>query len=363
MVSSEIKARKDSHLQICLERPVESGVATGLGALTLEYDALPEVDLDAVDLSAHLLHRRLRAPLIIGAMTGGTERAAELNRRLARAAARAGVALALGSQRAMIADPSLTSTFAVREHAPELPLLFGNVGAVQLNLGVTAEQVAGAVQAVDADAVFLHLNPLQEALQPGGDTRFAGLFAQLERAIPRLGVPALVKEVGAGISERSARKLSALPLAGVEVAGVGGTSWARVESYRVPDGDPRAAIGARLAGFGVPTAVSIRACREAFADRLVIASGGIRTGMDVAVALALGADAVALARPLLAAADESEDAVLRVIEALLLELRIILFCAGARDLDALRAVRVLSRDQHRPTGPSAMRDLGRTRDV
>jgi isopentenyl-diphosphate delta-isomerase len=165
--------------------------------------------------------------------------------------------------------------------------------------------------------------------------------------IPRLGVPVLVKEVGAGISARAASKLSELPLAGIEVAGVGGTSWARVESYRADAGDPRSEIGARLAGFGVPTAVSIRACREAMGDRLVIASGGIRTGTDVAVALALGADLVAVARPFLVAAAESEDAVVRAIEALALELRIICFCTGARNVEALRAVRVQSRFQTR----------------
>ncbi|MBI4953845.1 MAG: type 2 isopentenyl-diphosphate Delta-isomerase [Myxococcales bacterium] len=338
-----VAGRKDAHLDICLEEAVGSnGPATGLGGYGLEYDALPELDLERVDLSVTVLGKKLAAPLIVGAMTGGTERAREINHRLVRAAARAGIGMALGSQRAMIVDPGLTRTFEVRDAAPDLPLLFGNVGAVQLNYGVTAAQVARMAAAVGADAVNFHLNPLQEAIQPEGDTRFAGLGQKLAEAIPALGVPALVKEVGAGIGERAAAKLAALPLAGVEVAGVGGTSWALVESYRAPEGGPQGEVGRRLAGFGVPTAHAIAVCRRAFGERIVVASGGIRTGMDVAVALALGADVAALARPLLVAAAESEAAVERALAILLYELRVILFCTGAANVAALRQVRVIA---------------------
>jgi isopentenyl-diphosphate delta-isomerase len=336
--------RKDHHLDLCLHEDVGSrGPATGLGGFTLEYDALPEVDLDAVDLSITLLGKRLRAPIVIGAMTGGTERAGTINRRLARAAARTGVGMALGSQRAMIVRPELAPTFAVRDAAPELPLLVANVGAVQLNYGVTAADLRRAIEAVGADAINFHLNALQEAIQPEGDTRFAGLFEKMAAAIPAIGVPALAKEVGAGISERAAKKLARLPLAGIEVAGVGGTSWARVESYRAPEGSIQAEIGRRLAGFGVPTAASVGICRAALGtERAVVASGGIRHGMDVAVALALGADAAALAKPLLEAADQSEDAAVHALETLIHELRVIAFCCGARTAAELRRTRVIA---------------------
>ena len=332
-------SRKDAHIEVCLREDVGSGRPTGLDRYRLEYDALPELDLDQVDLSTDVLGKRLAAPVVIGAMTGGTEWAAELNRRLARAAARVGVGMGLGSQRAMIERPELSATFAVREAAPDLPLLIGNVGAVQLNYGVTGPDLARAVEAVGADALVFHLNPLQEAVQPEGDTRFAGLVERLAEAIPQVGAPCLAKEVGHGISARTAAKLARLPLAGVETAGVGGTSWARVESYRAPEGSAAAAIGRRLAGFGVPVAESIGACRAAFGDeRLVVASGGIRTGYQAAVALALGADAVALARPLLEAAAESEDAVVRALETFIRELQVVCFCTGARDPRGLRHV-------------------------
>lgn len=338
-----VSSRKDQHLDIVLQRDVASGgPALGFGRLTLEYDALPEVDLDAISLETRLLGRRLAAPLVIGAMTGGSARAGRVNERLARVAARCGVAMALGSQRAMIVDPSLGSTFDVRQHAPELPLLFGNVGAVQLNYGVDAEAVRRALERVSADALNLHLNPLQEAAQPEGDTRFSGLAAKVDGLARALPVPVLVKEVGAGLSRRALGKLAALSIAGVEVAGLGGTSWSKVESHRAPEGSAQRVIGARLAGLGIPTPDATVLARDALGDRVVIASGGVRTGMDVAVALALGADAVALAAPLLAAAEASEESAESLLRTLVEELRVILFCCGLRSIDELRAARLVA---------------------
>lgn len=337
-----LERRKDAHLDVVLNEPVvPDRPAVGLGRYTLEYDGLPELDLEAVDLSVELFGKRLAAPIVIGAMTGGTERAGEINRVLARAAARVGVAMALGSQRAMIVRPELAPSFRVRDVAPDLPLVFGNVGAVQLNYGVGLEAIRQALVSVNADVLNLHLNPLQEAVQPEGDTRFSGLARQIAALAQGLEVPVVVKEVGAGISERTAEKLAALPIAGVESAGTGGTSWAKVESYRAAQDSLQSEVGRRLAGFGVPTADSIRICRRAFGDRVVVGSGGIRTGMDVAVALALGADVVALAKPLLEAAAESEDAAVRALELLVYELRVICFCTGARNVRELRSVRVL----------------------
>ncbi|MCA9664289.1 MAG: type 2 isopentenyl-diphosphate Delta-isomerase [Myxococcales bacterium] len=344
MSDDAVSKRKDEHIDICLNENVGSSAHTGLSGYTLEYDALPELDLDEIDLSTEVLGKRLRAPIIIGAMTGGTARARGINQRLARAAARAGIGMALGSQRGMVADPSLAETFLVRDVAPDLPLLVGNIGAVQLNYGVDADGINGAMRAVQADAVNLHLNALQEAIQPEGDTRFGGLVARIAEVVPKLEVPALVKEVGAGIAGRTAAKLAPLPIAGIEVAGVGGTSWARVESYRAPAASVQAEVGRRLAGFGIPTALAIRQCREVLGEeRLIVASGGIRSGMDIAVGLALGANVGALARPLLEAAADSEAALQRTLETLIYELRVICFCTGARDVEALRRVRVLAR--------------------
>lgn len=335
--------RKDAHLEICLGEDVGSGgPATGLGGYSLEYDALPELDFDDIALETSLFGKTLAAPIVVGAMTGGSERAQRINHTLARAAARVGVGMALGSQRAMVAAPELTASFAVKRVAPELRLLFGNFGAVQLNFGMTLDAIRHALEATACDAVNFHLNPLQEAIQPEGDTRFSGLAEKLGHAARELSLPVLVKEVGAGISARTANKLAALPIAGIEASGTGGTSWAKVESLRAPAASAMAKAGKSLAGFGIPTAQSIVACRKALGtERVVVASGGIRTGMDVAVALALGADACAVARPMLEAAEVGEDAAVAALEALIYELRVICFCTGARTPRELTSVHLL----------------------
>ncbi len=338
-----VSSRKDQHLDIVAQKDVAfAGGALGFGRFTLEYDALPELDLDRVELGTTLLGKRLAAPLVVGAMTGGSARAGRVNERLARVASRCGVGMALGSQRAMIVDPTLTSTFAVREAAPELPLLFGNVGAVQLNYGVDAEAIGAALAAVGADALNLHLNPLQEAVQPEGDTRFSGLAAKIDGLARALPVPVVVKEVGAGLTRRALAKLAPLAIAGVEVAGVGGTSWSKVESHRAAEGSAQQVIGLRLGGHGIPTPDATVLAREAFGERVVLASGGVRTGMDVAVALALGADAVAIAAPLFVAAEESEACAEQLLRTLVHELRVILFTCGVRTPRELRSVRVIA---------------------
>ena len=245
------RRRKDEHIEVCLRRPVGSDVPSGLDAVRFEHLALPEIDLEDVDLDTTVLGQRLAAPLILGAMTGGSPRARRINERLARAAERLGLGMALGSQRAMIEDARLTGSYRVRDFAPELPLLVGNIGAVQLRKGIAPETLREAVRSAGADALAFHLNPLQEALQPEGDTCFRGLEKLLREAAPRVGVPCLVKEVGAGISAATARRLAALPLAGVEAAGVGGTSWARVESHRA-GGTGAAPSGEALTCFGPP---------------------------------------------------------------------------------------------------------------
>ncbi len=336
----DIGSRKAEHIRICVEEDVESGISTGFEDIRLEYDALPDVDLDAIDLSVEFLGKRLAAPVLIGAITGGTRQAGQVNANLAQAAERLGIGLCLGSQRARVEDPDQAASYDIRSGHPGVPLVLGNMGAVQLNYGVTADRIQAGVDRLGLDGLIFHLNPLQEAIQPEGDTRFAGLAPKLAHAVETLSVPCLVKEVGAGISATTARKLAKMPLAGVEAAGVGGTSWAKVEAFRADD-PVLEAVGRDLAGFGVPTAQAIRFCRQAFGpDRLVIGSGGIRTGLDAAKAIVLGSDVVALARPLVQAAVVSADAVVERLERVIYGLKVVMFCLGVRDVSELKEVQV-----------------------
>ncbi len=330
----DIASRKSEHLDICREDEVESGVRTGLSRWRLTYQALPELALADVDLTTEIAGKRLSAPLVIGAMTGGTEDAGAVNRVLAEAANRRRIGFALGSGRIALERPETAESFRVRDVAPDV-LLFANLGAVQFNCGVSGADAAELVAALDADALNLHLNALQEAVQERGDTDFRGLTARIGEALPDIPVPVFVKEVGAGIGPQAARRLAALPIAGVESAGVGGTSWARVEALRA-DAPTSRDTGLALGGFGVPTADSIIACREAFPDRTVIGSGGLRTAVDMATAIALGADVAAAALPFLEAAQGGVDDVVALIDHLIHTLRVIHFVCGARTPRELR---------------------------
>lgn len=329
--------RKNSHLTICLEEEVEftSGDANGFGSYRFDHDALPEISKKDINLEVTLFGKRLRAPLLIGAMTGGTDRAGEINRRLATAAEKCGVGLALGSQRKMIENSSTRASYAVREHAPGLPLLIGNVGAVQLNYGVKLADLKKLVTDVGCDAFNFHLNPLQEAIQPEGDTNFADLMPKLIEVIPQMGVPVLVKEVGSGISETTALKLKKLPIAGVETAGVGGTSWSKIESLRASDSVQRS-TGELFARWGMPTAESVQIVRKVLPQTKIVASGGLRNGIEIAKAIALGADVGALALPFLKAAEKSVDATVEAIERVIEEIRTAMFCTGCKTVDDLR---------------------------
>ncbi|MDP6410256.1 MAG: type 2 isopentenyl-diphosphate Delta-isomerase [Planctomycetota bacterium] len=332
-----ISSRKQDHLRLALEHDVERPPADGsaFAAVELAHRALPELDLDEVDPSLEFLGRRLAFPLLIGSMTGGTPQAGVINRRLATAAQHCGVGMCLGSQRIALEHPEHSATFAVRHVAPDI-LLVANLGAVQLNYGVDAPQVRHLADDVGADAVVFHLNAAQEALQPEGDTRFGGLFEALGEAVETIGLPCGVKEVGCGFSIADVRRLAELPLAFLESAGRGGTSWNAIEGQRA-QGEHDRDLAAGLADWGTPSLTSLLACLR-YGATDVIASGGLRSGLDAARALALGATATAMALPLVRAAARSSEAVIDELEAFKKALVTVMFLTGARDLAALRSV-------------------------
>jgi isopentenyl-diphosphate Delta-isomerase len=322
------EARKTRHLDICLNEDVASSLDAGFGAVHLRHEALPEIALEDVNLSASFLGHTLQAPLIVSSMTGGTERAGAINRNLAQAAQTTGVALGLGSIRAAIENPQLFATYDVRELAPKI-MLFANLGAVQLNYGVSIEDARRAVKAIGANGLYLHLNPLQEALQPRGDTNFRGLLSKIEALVRALDVPVIAKSVGSGIAPSTAQRLLDVGVAAIDVAGAGGTSWARVEGKRSSDA-MRARLAEEFGDWGFPTALATRAMRQAFANLTIVASGGIRSGIDVAKALALGADLAGIALPFLEPATRSAEAVSEALTEILEGLRIAMFATGSR---------------------------------
>ncbi|MFM9033777.1 MAG: type 2 isopentenyl-diphosphate Delta-isomerase [Mycobacterium sp.] len=326
-----IAARKLRHIEACLNGPVEFvGVGTGLDSFDLPYNALTQTSLAAVDLGAEFLGTPLRAPVLIGAMTGGAELARTINRNLAGAAQKLGIGMMLGSQRIMLDDPAAAVSFEVRDLAPDV-LLIGNIGLAQVTDDI-APRLAAALRRVGANAVAVHVNPLQEAVQENGDTDFSGSLERLARLAADLDYPVLVKEVGHGIGAAAAERLRGLPIAAVDVAGAGGTSWARVEQV-VRYGEVRYPA---IADWGIPTAQALIEVRRTLPGMPLVASGGIRTGMDAAKAIALGADVVAMARPLLAPALESAAAVVDTLGAFIEELRICLHGCGAANLAELR---------------------------
>lgn len=330
-------SRKADHIRINLQEDVRSGLSTGLERYRFTHQALPELDLDDVDAALSLFGRRLQAPILISSMTGGTREAGGINRSLAAAAQETGIALGVGSQRAAIEHPELAATFQVRQVAPDV-LLFANLGAIQLNYGYGVDHCRRAVEMIAADALILHLNPLQEAVQPDGDTCFAGLLRKIEavcKALRAQEIPVIVKEVGWGISEQAARQLVDAGVAAINVAGAGGTSWAQVEMHRAQD-KSQARLAAAFLDWGIPTAESILQVRRAAPEIPVFASGGLRTGLEIAKCMALGATLGGMAVPFLKAAVRSVEATVQTIREVQSELQIAMFAAGAKNLRELQ---------------------------
>lgn len=328
-------SRKAEHLRINIEHDVDGkGIDAGFDAYGFVHQALPEIDLADVDTSTELLGRRLAAPLLISCMTGGTPEARRINRRLAEVAQRHSLAMGLGSARALIESPQSLDTFDARAVAPDV-LLFANLGAVQLNKGYGIEECRRLMELLRADALVLHLNPLQEALQPEGDTCFRGLLEAIAQLCARAAFPVIVKEVGWGIAPDAVRALFDAGVAAIDLAGAGGTSWSEVERHRIAQ-PWRARVAGEFAGWGIPTAEALVDARAVAPERTLIASGGIRSGVDVVKALALGADLVGVAGPFLRAADRSPAAADELARELIETLRIAMFCLGATSLCALR---------------------------
>lgn len=335
MSQQSTQDRKFNQIQVCLNKNVEFKRTTaGFEKYRFVHQALPEINKDEIDLSLEIFGKRLRAPIIIEPMTGGTEVGQKINLNLARAAQEFRIGMGVGSERVAIENPSLTYTFQVRDVAPDI-LLFANIGAIQLNNSFGVEECYQAVNMIGADALVLHLNPLQEAIQQGGNTNFKHLLSQIQKVCSQLTFPVIVKETGCGMSKEVALKLKKAEVAGIDVSGAGGTSWAIVEAAITNDRIYQK-IGNRFAEWGIPTAESLIMTRAVAPDLLLIASGGIRSGIDVAKAIALGADAVGLALPLLKPATESADMVAAIIRRILTELEIAMFCIGAENLRELK---------------------------
>jgi isopentenyl-diphosphate delta-isomerase len=332
---SEIENRKSEHLRVCIEEDVEfQQLTSGLEKYRFTHCCLPELDRSDIELGTTFLGKSLKAPILISSMTGGTELAHLVNTRLATVAQRYGLAMGVGSQRIALEQPELAPTFAVRSLAPDI-LLLANLGAVQLNYGCGLEDCLKLVELLEADALILHLNPLQEWVQSGGDSNFKGLLAKIQQICAQLPVPVIAKEVGNGISAVMAKQLIEAGVAAIDVAGAGGTSWAKVESQRAKDNRQRH-LGQVFADWGLPTAECITAIRSMNSTIPLIASGGLKNGLDLAKSIALGADLGGLARPFLVAAIESEAAVDELVKFLIAELEIVLFCTGNPNLSALK---------------------------
>jgi len=344
--TSSIASRKADHIELCATGDVGFRAKTTLlDAVELVHDALPELSVDEIDTSVDLFGKRLRAPIVIAAMTGGTERARGINRELARIAEERGYGFGLGSQRAILrGEPR--ETYEVRDVAPTT-LVLGNIGGVQAK-SLETKELASLVTAVGADALCVHLNPAQETVQPGGDRDFTGVVGALERLVGELDVPVVAKETGCGIGPRTAKKLAKAGVRHVDVSGAGGTSWVAVETARA-EGQERS-LGLLLRDWGVPTAASVlfaRAARPRF--KTIIATGGITSGVDAAKALALGAHAAGIARPVLQALlSGGRGGALAFLDQVEAELRAVMLLVGARDLRGLRrAPRILSPELER----------------
>jgi len=327
--------RKDQHLDVILSGRAAHGLDSGFGGIRFVHEALPDLDHGKIDLGTDFLGRRLKAPLLISSMTGGPARAGAINARLAEAAQQLGIALAVGSQRAALENSGASGLdMGLRLKAPDTPIL-ANIGAAQLTCGFGVDEARRVLDMIAADALIVHLNPLQEACQPEGDRDWWGVGAALEALVKALDAPVVVKETGAGISAATARRLFAMGVAAIDVAGAGGSNWATVEGERAEDPGDKAHAAA-FHDWGIPTARAIVEVRAACPGCLVIGSGGVRDGVEAAKAIRLGADMVGQAAGVLTAATVSTEAVVAHFQTLIRQMKTVCLCTGSANLEALR---------------------------
>jgi isopentenyl-diphosphate delta-isomerase len=329
-----IDQRKADHIKINLEKDVRSALTTGLENYRFVHEALPELELDQVDTSLSLFGKQLNAPILISSMTGGTSDAETINLRLAEAAQEMKIAMGVGSQRAALEHPEQAKTFQVRRAAPDI-LLFANLGAVQLNYGYGIDECRRAIDMIEADALIFHFNPLQEAVQDAGDTNFEGLAKKVEEVCRKLEIPVIAKEVGWGISERTAKLLADCGIQAIDVAGAGGTSWSQVEMHRAPDEFTRE-LAATFVGWGIPTAESILNVKKAAPEMTIFASGGLKDGLDIAKSIALGATLGGMAGQFLKAAAISTKSAVQMMKLTKRQIEVTMFAAGVGTLEDLQ---------------------------
>lgn len=338
---SDIKQRKKDHLRIAMDAISQTG-STGFDEYRFVHNALPEIDFDEIDLGTTFLGKKVNYPFFISCMTGGVSEGKKINRNLAKAAQKYGIAMGVGSQRAAVEHPKLAELFMAREEAPDIPLI-ANVGLVQLNYGFKAKEFQKVIDMIDADALAIHINPIQEVIQPEGDRNFKDLLPKLQKLIPQLSKPVIAKEVGFGLSEDVIMRLYKVGVRMFDTAGWGGTSWAVVEGERRPGWE---SLGQLYGEWGIPTAESIvmaqNVRKKVKEDIVVLGSGGVRNGIEIAKALALGSDLIGIAQPFAKAAIESSEAIEQLIECLALETKIAMFGVGVGSVNELRQKSVLT---------------------
>lgn len=331
MNEERIESRKDDHIRINLEEDVQSRINSGLNHYQFIHNALPEINLDSVNTGQLLFNKIVKLPILISSMTGGTKQAKKINQILAEAAEEFGLAMGVGSQRAAIINPDLSDSFQVRPIAPNI-LLFANLGAIQLNYGFGENECIKAVEMINADALILHLNPLQEAIQPEGDTNFSGLLNKIGSICNLQRFPVIVKEVGWGIGSELAKKLYDVGVAAIDVSGAGGTSWSQVERFRLTTAQ-EIEVAESFIDWGIPTAYALVALKKVFPKKIVFASGGLKNGKDLAKCIALGANLAGIAGIFLKAALVSTNNLFDLIGTMQRILRISMFATGSKNIE------------------------------
>jgi isopentenyl-diphosphate delta-isomerase len=339
---TEIEKRKLRHIRISLEKDVETDVGTGLQDVSLIHRCLPELDLEKVDTRVKLFGKIISAPLIISAITGGTEEAEKINSVLASVAGDLNIGICVGSQRIAVEQPKLSKTFSIVRKKAQNALVLANMGCPQIAKGWSVKEAEACVKMIDADALTIHMNPLQEAVQIGGDTNYEGILNSIQDLSKSIKTPIVAKETGAGISYEDATLLDYAGVAGFEVSGVGGTSWSAVEHYIAKEEgkSDQERLGAGLWNWGIPSSVSVVEVRKA-SGKVIIASGGIRSGADAAKCIALGADAIGIAKPLLDSAVKGRNVLLNHIEGIIRELKVVMFLSGVGSVEKMKTVPVV----------------------